>query len=211
MTTPPLPNEDRRLVTWMARLASLLFHPIWLPLIFAVGKNGASPALPQLVTHIAVFLVAVPGIATLVWMRLRGDSDWFVMTRDIRVVPFVAMLVGLVLFIFSCNRLPPASRGQTELVAICTLLTVTSLVVTLFWKISIHLMAWGLASAYLVQFAVASGTWWPLLLVLGISGGVAWARWHLKSHDWAQLVVGYGVGIAVGLLVSWWFALGAVM
>ena len=68
------------------------------------------------------------------------------------------------------------------------------------WKISVHMAALGGSIAILVIAAGLSGenspvltpsTVYPILLLIPLVG---WARYHLKAHTVAQIVVGAVIG-----------------
>jgi hypothetical protein len=124
-----------------------------------------------------------------------------VMAQGNRIVPLVASLLGLAFFAVANGGLLDERLFQGELMAICILLVFISLIVTLFWKISIHLIAWGSVGVFTSLYAITTGQWWVLGVVVPITAATAWARYYLKSHDWKQLVVGYLAGICAAVLI----------
>lgn len=186
---------------WLSRGLSVLFHPIWLPQVFATWKAWGDPQLPQLLLVIFIFLVAFPGAVAALWMWLRVESDWFVMSQANRLVPMVATLIGLAFFAVANGGLLPERLFQGELMAVLILLVFISILVNLFWKISVHMLSWGAAVAFAAAYVLQGGSPLLLLTCLLISAAVAWARIHVGSHDRAQVIVGWAAGIAAATLI----------
>lgn len=193
--------KDNSASMWAARIASLLFHPIWLPLVFAAWRSWGDPKMPLLLIVLATCLIAFPGSVALLWMWIRRETDWFVMAQVNRLVPMVAALIGLAIFAVANGGLLPERLFQGELMAVMILLVFISILVNLFWKISVHMLSWGAVAVFTFHFGYGNGLWWAFGAGLAISAVVAWARMRVRSHDWAQVVVGFGAGIAAAVLI----------
>jgi hypothetical protein len=198
----PTSPKDNSPLTWAARILSLLFHPIWLPLIYVTWKNWEEPSLGTLILVTSMCLIVFPGMVSLLWMWIRTETDWFVMSKGNRTVPLTAGLIGAAFFAVANGGLLPASVFQGELMAILILLLFISILVTLFWKISIHMLGWGAVNTFCLIQTLQTGNWLFLALILALTVLIAWARMRVKSHDWLQIVVGWGSGVAAaGVIV----------
>lgn len=202
----PLPSiakqeKDHSPLTWTARIVSLIAHPLWMPLVFASWKHWGDPGLPTLLIVISIFLIGFPGLVSLLWMWARVESDWFVMSQANRMVPLISGLIGMAFFAVANGAILPDALFQGELMSILILLLFISIIVTLFWKISIHMLSWGAVNAFTFAYALQGGSWLIFALTLLLSLGVAWARMRVKSHDWLQIVVGWGAGVAAAVVI----------
>jgi hypothetical protein len=187
---------------WVARILSLIFHPIWLPPLFAAWQAWGDPGMPKLLLVILIFIVGFPGAVTLLWMWLRAEVDIYVIAQANRLVPMVSTLIGLAFFAVANGALLPERLFQGKLMAVLILLVFISILVNLFWKISVHLLSWGAVVTFVAVHGTTTGNWWEFIVALLISGVVAWARIHVGSHDRAQVIVGWCAGIAAaGLIV----------
>jgi hypothetical protein len=196
------PGKGHPLATWMARIVSLLLHPIWLPLVFAAWKSWGDPSLPRLLALVAALLIAFPGLVALLWLRARTEADWFAVSQGNRTVPLLAGMGGTVLFAVANGSLLPDRLFQGELVAIMASLLFIGVLVTPFWKISIHLLGWG-AVDVLAGAAALQGAQWPgFATALALTAIVAWARWQVRSHDWMQIWAGWGAGGLAAVLAA---------
>jgi hypothetical protein len=186
---------------WVARIVSLILHPIWLPMIFAAWKSWGDPSILKLLVLVAVFLITFPGLAALLWLRARAESDWFAVSQGNRIVPLLAGLGGMVLFAVANGRLLPARMFQWELVSVMALLLLIGFLVTLFWKISIHLLGWGAVDVFAGESAIHEDQWFSFATAVVLTAVVAWARWQVRSHDWHQIWAGWGAGGLAAILV----------
>jgi membrane-associated phospholipid phosphatase len=88
------------------------------------------------------------------------------------------------------------------LFVLSAVLVFLALIINLFWKISVHSIAMGAMSVFIlymtaVQFISES---WPAYLVIILSGLVGFSRLKLKSHTAAQVYTGYLGGAAITYL-----------
>lgn len=186
---------------WLSRTLSMVFHPIWLPLLFAAWKAWGDPFLPRLLLLIFACLIAFPGAVSLLWMWLRKELDFFVIAQANRLVPMVATLIGLAFFAVANGGLLPERLFQGEMMAVLILLVFISILVNLFWKISVHMLSWGAVVTFAFVHMLTSGNAWGFVAAVLISVVVAWARIHVGSHDRAQVIVGWLAGIAAAVLI----------
>lgn len=141
---------------------------------------------------VAVFYSVLP-MLVLVYGARRGrwDGHW-VRDREHRTVPLVlcliSALVGLAVMI-----LGDAPREVTALAWAMIAAVVACLVITRWWKVSIHATVAGGAAA-MVIFLYGP---WLLLLVLLVAL-VCWSRVVLTDHTVGQVVVGAILGPVVG-------------
>lgn len=195
-------SEKKSFDFWLARLISFLFHPIWLPLVYISINHFGDPEFSKLFTLVSLCLVAFPGIVALGWMYARKEVDFFVMARGNRIVPLVGMLIGLAFFAVANGGFLPDRLFQGELMAVCILLVFIGLLVTLFWKISLHMVGWGAVVGFAIAALFQLGTWPLLAASVPISVAVAWARVRLGSHDMPQIIVGFLTGVVAAILIA---------
>jgi len=97
------------------------------------------------------------------------------------------VLLGLAVLV-----LAGAPRDLTALVGTVLALTVATIAVTSFWKISVHAMVAAMTTGILA--ALYGPALWLLLPVVAAIG---WARVRLTDHTLAQVLAGAGVGLAM--------------
>lgn len=184
------------------RLARLITEvlapaPVAGSLLLLVGWHSASNAAEGLLWGFlaALFAVLLPFLYLVRGVRRRQFTDHHVRIRQQRPLPLsvgiISVLVGLGLIV--------ALGAPRELVALVTAMVVglgVSTLVTLFWKISIHVAVVAGAVAILVL------VYGPELLVLApLIGLVGWARIELGDHSTAQVLIGALLGASVAAAV----------
>lgn len=188
--TPSLPLRLARVVTEVLSPAVIV---VALPLAVAWQATSyhVGPTLGWGLL-VAVFYSVIPMVIMVRGARRgRWDGHW-VRERERRMVPFLLCLVstGAGLVIMLIGGAPQAVIALSWSM-IATLVVV--LVITRWWKVSVHATVAGGAVATTV---LLYGPWY-LLLIAGVAL-VAWSRVMVEDHTAAQVVVGALLGPIVG-------------
>lgn len=160
--------------------------PVAGTLLVLIAWHGASSPADALRWAVlaVLFAAVVPMAYILVGVRRRRLSDRHVGVRRERPLP---LLVGVASVLVGVGSLV-ALRAPRELIALEAAMAVglaTSLLVTLVWKISIHV---AVAAGAVVILVLAFGSPWLVLVPLVVA--VGWARVVLDDHSAAQSVGG---------------------
>jgi membrane-associated phospholipid phosphatase len=93
-----------------------------------------------------------------------------------------------------------------EMIFGASLSIIVSLIVTFFWKISIHMIGIGglTGIVYVTIQYLAPGSNLIVAGLILIAGLVAFARIKLQAHNSMQVLVGYVVGFVCTYLPLWW-------
>ena len=203
----------------VARGLSLLLHPVFLPSIFGFI---AYPLLSDYQLYHAlvfIFLVALPGLLTFLFLRLKNEGDFFVVTRKNRLIPLIGILVGTIFLAVGSGAFLPEKLFPGYLIVIVFFLSFLAIVITIYWKISLHLLGWAaaLGATLSIRFVLPanwmgehgiadvffqSNLFLSLLIICLIAA--AWARFYLGSHGISQLLAGFIIGFSTsfGLLLA---------
>lgn len=183
----------------IARLVTEVFAPVPTVaiLLLIVAWRSAPTAVEALKWGLlaALFASIIPFVYILRGVRRRQLTDHHVGVREQRPLPLLvgvaSVLAGLALLIAW-----GAPRDLAALVAAMAVGLASSLLVTLVWKISVHV---AVVSGAVVILVLVFG---PALLALApLVALVAWARVEIGDHSPAQTVAGAGLGAAVAALV----------
>lgn len=183
----------------MARLVTEVFAPapITAALLIVIAFHSAPTTIDAIRWALltVLFVTLVPLIYVLREVRRRRLTDHHVVRREQRPLPLMvgigSVLVGLALLVYL-----GAPKELVALVGAMTVGLVTTLMVTLIWKISLHM---AVAVGAIVILALVFG---PALLVLSLLlGMVGWARVELGDHTPAQVIVGSGLGAVVAAVI----------
>jgi membrane-associated phospholipid phosphatase len=197
----PEPPDSQRL-PWRLRAARMVTEvlspaPIVAVLPLVVAWHGTSDAATAIGWGLTATLFAsvLPFAVVLLGVRRGRLTDHHVGLRQQRARP---MLMGVASVLIGLGLLV-ALRAPRELVALVAAMTVglsVSLLVTLWWKVSVHTaVAAGAAMVLWLVFGPALFAIWPLVGVIG------WSRVQLGDHTPAQVVVGAVLGAGVAATV----------
>ncbi len=194
----------------IAKVFSVLFHPVFLPL-FVVFIVFMLPFYPfsfysPLVKYIVLALILVFNVLTPLFMIFLLTKSGFVSSFSMenkreRILPL--LMFAFLLYVSSaiCKRWELPLLWNVTLL-LMAMITLSSLLVNLFRKISLHMIAWGSLTGlliFIISFYHQANYIILLSFVFMISGIVAWSRATMKAHSTLQLLGGY----ALGCLMMW--------
>lgn len=136
----------------------------------------------------ATFCGLIPYGIVIAGVRRRRWTDRHVRVRQQRLVPLLAAIASFLAGLALLVTLGAPRQLIALVVAMLTCLAVTMLV-TLWWKLSLHTAA---ASGTVAILVLTFGP--PLLLALPVVALVAWSRIRLGDHTPAQTLVGAVLG-----------------
>ncbi len=183
----------------LARIITELLAPVPVAtiLLFVVAWHSTHSLARSLVWGgvSTLFATLVPLLYLLRGVRRRQFTDRHVRLREQRPLAFLvgiaSLLIGLALMVVL-----GAPRELVALVAAMGVGLIVSLLVTLLWKISVHVAV--VAGAVVILVLVFG----PLLLVLApLVALVGWARVEVADHTPAQAIAGSWLGAAVAAVV----------
>ena len=195
----------------MARFLSWALHPFLLPLYLVAFLLLATPfayypagVKLYLAWVILLYAMIIPVLGLGVLRSLGRISDFRLDRQDERRWPLLIGTLCYVLCALTLAKLPSAVfLRKFMLAAACC--EAMCLVVSFYWKISLHLTAMGAAVALLVIMSIVDPgrSLVPLVLALFGAGALASARLCLGCHTGTQVLAGFcgGFCIAAGALL----------
>jgi len=199
--------EDR-----IAQAISYLLHPLLIPTYFMFlllqlplfqSQSFSMNATIWLLSMVFVFTFLLPVVMILTMYYFRLIDSIELKERSQRTLPLLFTAVsgyGLI-YIMRQSGLP----GYFQYVLYCMLVAlVTGLLVNLFYKISLHTLSWGAATAALTGLSLNLGLVMPATIAgaMMLSGLVGFARLKLNAHNSAQVYLGFAAGVAVVTIFS---------
>ena len=196
---------------FLARFLSWALHPFLLPLYLVAFLLLATPfayypagVKLYLAWVILLYAMIIPVLGLGVLRSLGRISDFRLDRQDERRWPLLIGTLCYVLCALTLAKLPTAVfLRKFMLAAACC--EAMCLVVSFYWKISLHLTAMGAAVALLVIMSIVDPgrSLVPLVLALFGAGALASARLCLGCHTGTQVLAGFcgGFCIAAGALL----------
>lgn len=192
----------------LAHAVSWVLHPFLLPvytiaLLLTVTSFALFPANVKyyLLWVILLYAVLIPVLALGVLRSLGRISSYRVDDRRERLLPLLIGAVCYLLCALTLAKIPSVVFLRKFMVA-AACCEVMCLVVSLRWKISLHLTGMGAVVAlFVVMNIVGVGTMLlPLSVAILGAGALASARLYLGCHNPAQVLAGFGGGFIVATL-----------
>jgi hypothetical protein len=188
-----------------AHVLSLLLHPVWMPTLAILIAFWADPHLTIgftakgrwiIVGMVFIMTALFPIISTLMVWRTGAVSELAMPMRRERILPFVLSLVYFGMAYYLLRR-TPNHPVTLALFTGCVSALVATLLVTLGWKISAHMVGIGGLVGMLLGLMLVHGAQAPALLGLlfVVSGALGTARLLVTDHSPAQIYAGGALGM----------------
>lgn len=192
----------------LAHAVSWVLHPFLLPvytitLLLTITSFALFPANVKyyLLWVILLYAVLIPVLALGVLRSLGRISSYRVDDRRERLLPLLIGAVCYLLCALTLAKIPSVVFLRKFMVA-AACCEVMCLIVSLRWKVSLHLTGMGAVVAlFVVMNIVGVGTMLlPLSVAILGAGALASARLYLGCHNPAQVLAGFGGGFIVATL-----------
>lgn len=192
-----------------AQVISIIFHPLLLTTYLVTLFGIYFPAMLMIdpdklwiiVAFVFVFTFLMPALNLLMLRAFKTIQSLKLESRQERLFPFtlITFIYGLVVFLFYYKL--HFSANFNKLMLIIFFLVFVSLIITFFYKISIHSLAMAGGVGILLPLNKALNE--PILLVptvalIFIMGLVMSARLALGAHTLREVIHGSMVGFVVG-------------
>lgn len=133
----------------------------------------------------------IPAAIVHLGVRRGRYGDHHLSRREQRAVPMALAVLSVTVGVLALVMLgAPAAIAALQVAVLATLLVAT--VVTLRWKVSLHL---AVVCASATALTMVGGGWWALAWL--VAPAVAWARLRLTAHSPAEVVAGAVLGTVI--------------
>ena len=192
----------------IANTLSWVLHPFLLPvylmavlLTMTTFAHYSTQVKFYLMWVVALYAIVIPFLALGVLHSLGRISSFKVDNRRERWLPLAVGIVCYILCAITFAKIPSAIFLRKFMVA-AACCEAMCLVVSLWWKISLHLTGMGAVVALLVVMNIVGvGTMLiPLMVAILAAGALASARLYLGCHNGAQVLAGFCGGFVVAML-----------
>lgn len=188
-----------------AHVLSLLLHPVWMPtlalliafridphLTFAFSPQGQRVIIGMVFIMTALF----PAASMLMLWRSGLVSELAMPLRKERLMPFLLTLIYFGMAYYLLRRTPNSPATLSIFLGIILALA-ADLLLTLRWKVSIHMTGMGGLVGIVLGLMLVHGARTPLFpLLLLLAGALGTARLLVYDHTPAQVYTGAAIGFA---------------
>ncbi len=195
-----------------ARILSSIFHPMLIPtlglfLIFNIGGHFSYlPFEHKRLIYIFVFVstCALPLSLIPLFMLLGYVKSIYMEQRKERLLPtlFTCLFYGIGYFFLTRIPIVPSFIQGFMLASIIAV--GLALVITLFWKISMHMIGFGGLTGAILALAFTFGLdiWLLFSIVVIIAGLLGSSRLYLKAHTPMQVHAGFLLGACIVYFIT---------
>lgn len=190
----------------VAKIISVVFNPLLMPtyaLLILFATNTYLTLLPFeakkaifLTTFISTCLLPLAFIPLFMYQKLIRNIR--MEDKKERLLPFsvVTILYFLSYFLMIQMGVPPTIL---KVILAGGILIFIVVLITIRWKISVHMAGIGALTATLVAFTIILKADFILFLLISlfVAGILGTARMVLKAHSPQQIYAGFGLGVAV--------------
>jgi hypothetical protein len=191
-------------MTKIAKFFSYLFHPAFMPIfgIFIIFRAGIYetdvPWQFEKYTYmiVALFSILLPFSILPVFLYWKIINNFEMSDRKERIIPMLVTSCCLITLHVFISRIIPV-RIITSFTFSVAALSIVLLMVNMFYKISMHLLAIGGVTGLILAVSVLYDVrpFFFLALIILIAGIAASSRLALKAHSLMQVATGYGLGL----------------
>lgn len=192
-----------------AQFISVLAHPLFMPSYAFSLLMYTNPYINMMISDstknvviiiLSLFTIVLPILTAIILKQLRVIDSIYMKTTEERKWPFVFTLIWYYMaFQLLAKLYIPQSFLLLMLGAISAI--GLSLIITLRWKVSIHMLGIGgligaiIGISHRFQFDHSN----LIMLLLIFAGLIGFARLKTHSHNYRQVYVGF----LLGFLVEW--------
>ena len=191
----------------IAKIISIIFHPLFIPvygivILFYISGTFLS-YLPGMVKRIVFIIIAVntiilPLSVVPFYISQKVIKSIHMETSRERIIPLTMNSIFFYLGFYLLNKLQVPDLIKMYVLASFSVVVVT-LLISLKWKISIHMIGIGGLTGAIISISWhlgvdMKGIWMGLILCSGLIG---FARLELNIHTPAQVYAGFVTGFIV--------------
>lgn len=189
----------------LARFVSVFLHPIFIPIIFIfilllsdyyMNNLLQENALKVIALSVAFFTLLIPILMFFIAKALNVINSFEMETLRERRIGIAVIIVSAY---FSWRMLKNfyLQDYYTDFLIVLIIACIICFIVNFFFKVSIHVFSWSTA---IVLLFVYSALWKSIAMPLIpafvlITGLVAWARLKIKAHSYAEIYIGFALGL----------------
>ena len=193
----------------LTQLISILLHPMFMPLLAVHLTLLVLPSLAftlsqnlLLIYGILVFSTMILPLVSIFWLMRKGKVSSLEMSNHKeRSLPLFKTVIWMSFgYYLLQNLLFYTPILKAELLGAIIIILIAA-IVSKYWKISLHLLGIGGVVGVFIALQIIHGDFlYLLLLFILLSGLLGVARIKQKAHNYAQVYVGFLVGLSVELI-----------
>ncbi len=193
-----------------SKIISVIFHPLFVPtiglfLIFNTGNHiSYVPVAVKRIVYVAVFVSSclLPLSVTPLLLILKKIKSFKMETRRERIWPMFITGIFFISGYYLLSLIPAIPQLILNYILATIIAIFTALIITYFWKISIHMIGIGGLTGGLLAFSFIYGIDIHILFsaLIIVAGALGTARLYLNAHTLSQVGYGFLLGFFIVFL-----------
>lgn len=193
-----------------AQILSIIFHPLWMPLVIYLTVRSVDPyyiastAGDRFIFLLLSINIVAPALSMLIMIKYGMLSSIELRERKERFGPYMLVIfyyiLSYVMLKWKGVYLPETVYSFFISVVISLVL---SMLINLFWKISVHMLAQGGVFGTLLGVNMIDPNMdivFPTLSLI-MAGATGYSRIYLDAHTPGQVYAGFTLGTIVNFLI----------
>ncbi len=200
----------------LALAFTTLFHPLLIPtlgifILFQLNTyiafSIASEARRFIIAIVFVNTAIAPVLSFFIMKKTGYIKDFNLTERSERILPLLVATALFFITYYMLRQLPLPSLVYFYVIS-ATLLLLLTMMVSFFWKISIHMVSLGGFTGFLIitTLLLRTDISWLIILAFLASGLTGSSRLILKAHTPAQVYAGFLMGISTMMALYVYFS-----
>lgn len=193
----------------ISKAISVIFHPVLIPtlgffLLFHSGfyYSAINWEIRRYVLLVVLLSTAILPLISFGILALNPKFDISMKKNRDRILPLLSSSIFYYIGFMLLGRLKAFPVFKLFLIA-SALVIVALLIISIKWKISMHMAAIGglTGTLFAISFRTGANPFWIILAVIVVSGLIGTARLVLKKHNLQQIIAGYFLGFSILYLI----------
>jgi len=194
----------------LSKLISFAFHPVLMPtyallLLFQFtplfSEFMSNEQKTQILKLTFIFTFLLPFFSVIILKKLKVVSSYYMENQEERRWPLLFALGWFYLLL----RLLETFHAHYIIVTLmlgAMLILLISVIISNFWKISLHMLGiGGVLGAFLVIHILFGGNIFLIITLLFCAGFIGFARVNENAHSLKQVYLGFAVGVGAEFLI----------
>ena len=183
-------------------MPSLVFYTI----LFHLGSNSShldGQVRWNVVGLIFIATCLVPILIVIIFRLTKLIKDLHMENREERYLPFISILLFYFVLLFTAQQQEWINPLLNVTFRAIVMVILATTMITFSWKISTHTagvagwLGFIIALQYRFEVEIAGALFGPLIVVLILTGIVAWARLYLNAHKPSEVLAGALLGFVI--------------
>ena len=199
-----------------SKILSILLHPIFMPTFVIITLLNEvelfniifSNFKKTLIIIVVIFTVVLPIIILLLLLRLTRVKSLEMQTIKERNLPLFYTILMMILGFIFFKKIAFLSIHLCAIYLSGIIVLIIAFLITKKWKISLHMLGVGAALGSFINMNIVFGNLyhWILILIV-VSGLLAYSRLELRAHNKKQIYSGFILGCILQSTLTLHFSL----